>query len=76
MPMDFLDMKSLQNAAKVHGFRKVGGKETEQEYRIALADHVASIDFIESEEIRNGIGWDKWSEKQKSDMLKRKMLDL
>jgi len=71
MPMDFPDMKSLQMAAKVYKFRDVNEGETEQEYRSALADHVAPRDFIESEEIRNSVGWDKWNDEQKKDMLNR-----
>ena len=72
MPMDFPDLKSLTRAAKIHKFREINHDETEDEYRIALADHVASIDFIESEEIRNKVGWDQWSKKQDMDMLRRK----
>jgi len=71
MPMDFPDLESLKSAAKVHKFRDVLKKETEIEYRNALADFVASKDFIESEEIRNGSGWDKWNEGQKASMLGR-----
>ena len=71
MPMDFPDMASLEQAAEAHGFRKPGSDETEPQYRSALADHVAPLDFIESQEIRNGIGWDKWDEQQNIDMLAR-----
>lgn len=59
MPMDFPDLKSLERAAKDHGFRNKITKESEDEFRTALANHVAPIDFIESEEIRNKVGWDK-----------------
>ena len=65
MPMDFPDMRSLINAAKVHKFRKSNDGETEIQYRQALADHVKLRDFVESEEIRNGSGWDKWNDEQK-----------
>lgn len=74
MPMDFLDMKSLERAANVHKFRGINKGESEEEYRTHLADHVASIDFIESEEIRNGIGWDKFSEAQNNGMILRKIM--
>lgn len=74
MPMDFPDMKSLVFAAEVHKFRPLQDGETEQQYRTALADHVANIDFIESEEIRNGSGWDKWNDGQKSALLGRAFL--
>jgi len=71
MPMNFPDLDSLQRVAKVHGFREIKPDEKEDEYRNALADHVASRDFIESQEIRHKVGWDKWDEKQKRDMLAR-----
>jgi hypothetical protein len=74
MPMDFKDLESLVRAAKCHHFRDKKKEETEKEYRTALADHVAPRDFIESEEIRNGIGWDKWNDTQKDFMLLRKFL--
>jgi len=75
MPMDFPDMRSLIQAAEVHKFRvpRMAPEplETEEEYRAALADHVAPIDFIESQEIRHKVGWDQWSDKQSIDMLAR-----
>jgi len=76
MPMSFPDMKSLESAADVHKFRKAIDGETEVQYRNALADHVARRDFIESEEIRCGAGWDKWDEGQKRAMLGRSGLIL
>lgn len=72
MPMDFPDMKSLKMAAEVHGFREPDKDETEPAYREALANHVMDRDFIESEEIRNEVGWDKFTEIQKSMMLRRR----
>lgn len=81
MPMDFPDLKSLKRAAKVHGFRdfqdkhffrnNIGCVETEEEYREALANHARSHDAIESDEIRYGIGWDRWSDEQKRASLMR-----
>lgn len=71
MPRDFPDMKALISAAKDHNFRQPSDGEPEIEFRIALADHVRPIDFIESEEIRNSVGWDKFSEQQNLDMLRR-----
>ena len=76
MPMDFPDIKSLQRAAKVHGFRIITKGETEDDYRNNLADHVSSRDFIESQEIRNKVGWDKWTDGQKKDMLRRQGMGL
>jgi len=71
MPMDFPDMKSLIFCAKVHKFREPDHKENEDSYREALANHVEPRDYIESLEIRNKIGWDRFSDKQNKDMLRR-----
>lgn len=71
MPMDFPDMDSLRRAAALWKFREPHEQETEQQYRTALADFIAPNDFIESEEIRNGCGWDKWNEGQNRAMLGR-----
>ena len=73
MPMDFPDLDSLKHAAKVHKFRNIDKDENEEDYREALADHESPIDFIESQEIRNKVGWDKWTEAQRIDMLIRGM---
>jgi len=71
MPLDFPDMQSLVNRAKLHGFREPIENEREDEYRNALADFVEPIDFIESIEIRNKIGWDKFSDEHNSTMIQR-----
>jgi hypothetical protein len=71
MPMDFPDMQSLKHAATVHGFRQPREGEQEISFRRELADHVRPIDFIESEEIRSGVGWDKWSDSEGQGMLGR-----
>lgn len=76
MPMDFPDLKSLQMAAKAHKFRDINDDELEDDYRNVLADHVSPIDFIESEEIRNKVGWNRWSDEQNKDMLRRRGFDL
>ena len=52
MPMHFLDIASLIDAAAVNGFRAPHAEESEEQFREALADHVKSIDFVESLEIR------------------------
>ena len=70
MPMNFPDMKSLVNAAKVHNFREPYSLETEESYRSWLADHVSSIDALESEEIRNKVGWDQFSDSQNLNYLR------
>ena len=69
--MDFPDINSLKEAARIHGFRIINNHESEDEYREDLADHVRSINFLESLEIRNKVGWDKFTEEQNTDMLKR-----
>ena len=76
MPMDFPDLESLKFCARVHKFRKINDGESEHDYRESLADHVASIDLIESQEIRNKVGWDKWTEHQERDMLIRSGLKI
>lgn len=76
MPMDFPDVKSLQRAAKIHDFRDIAENESEDDYRNALADHVSKRDFIESEEIRNKVGWNKWNDEQKKNMLRRQGLNI
>ena len=74
MPMDFPDMNSLVRAATVHKFRQPNEGEPEIDYRTSLANHVAPRDFIESEEIRNGCGWDRWDSGQKKALLGRRLL--
>jgi len=73
MPMDFPDLKSLAVHSKMitPNFREPEENETEEHYREALADHVQPIDFLESVEIRNKVGWDKFSKEQNNDMLRR-----
>lgn len=76
MPMDFPDMKSLELAAKIHGFRYLMEGETEAEYREHLADHVQPRDTIESYEIRTGKGWDQWTDAEKHDLILRQGFNL
>ena len=76
MPMDFPDMKSLKTCAKVHKFRNLKTGETEDEYREALAQHVEPRDTIEAEEIRNKVGWDKFTDEQNKAMLRRRGFNL
>ena len=72
MPMDFPDMQSLLFAAKIHKFRFPIENEIEEDYREALANHVSMIDFLESEEIRYKVGWDRFTNEQNLATLKRK----
>ena len=71
MPMSFPEMNDLLAAAEIHKFRLPNDGETEAEFREALADHVKPIDFIESQEIRTGKGWDQWNDEDKKDMFRR-----
>lgn len=64
-------MKSLENAAGVWKFRDIKEGETEDDYRIALADHVQPRDLVESMEIRAKVGWDKFSTLQNNDLVRR-----
>ena len=66
-------MDSLKRIAEVHKFRQPNEGESERQYRVALADYVEPIDFVESCEIRNKVGWDKFTDKQNTRMLERKM---
>ena len=74
MPMDFPDMNSLKFCAKMYKFRQPLPDEEEEDFREALANHVEPRGLIESMEIRNKVGWDKFSEKQNRDMLIRGFL--
>ena len=70
--MDFPDMHALTRAGEIWKFRRPNKGETEDQYRVALADYVEPRDYIESLEIRNKVGWDKFTEEQNKDMLRRK----
>lgn len=72
MPMDFPDLASLKTIAKLHKFRKLNDGESEAHYRLVLADYVESLDFVESCEIRNKVGWDKFTEEQNREILIRR----
>ena len=69
MPMDFPDMESLIQCAENWKFRPPDEGEEEEHYRSALADFVRPKDFIESQEIRNKVGWDKFSDSQNKTMV-------
>ena len=75
MPMDFPDMKSLERAAEMWKFRKPGPDESEESYRNALANFVASQDIVESQEIRHKVGWDKWNDRQGEDLVIRGFME-
>jgi hypothetical protein len=62
-------MESLKAAAEIHKFRQPNEGESEPDFRYALADHVVAIDFIESEEIRTGHGWNKFTPPERHELL-------
>lgn len=61
MPMNFPNMESLKQAAKVHKFREPEEGETEPQFRCALHQHVLPIDRVEAFEIAFKVGWDQWT---------------
>lgn len=65
MPMDFPNLQSLKDRAKSRNFRNCKDGETEDMYRQAFAKYMDSIDMVEANEIRNKVGWDKWTKGQK-----------
>jgi len=73
MPMNFPNMKALKSAARVHELREPFEDETAQHYREELANHVQSIDLVESMEIRTGSGWDKFSDQENGELLARSL---
>jgi hypothetical protein len=52
--MHFPDFESLKRGANFRKFRQPRENETEVEFREAFADHMVSIDRVESAEIRMG----------------------
>jgi hypothetical protein len=73
MPMDFPNLDSLKRAAECWKFRMPNEGETEERYRVALADFVEPKDYVESCEIRNKVGWDRFSPQQNDEMIRRKL---
>jgi hypothetical protein len=72
MPRDFPNLNSLISASKRHKFRALNTGESEDGYRAALAEHVQPLDYIESLEIRNKVGWDKFTPEQNANMVFRR----
>lgn len=59
MPIDFPNMDSLINRARLRGFRMPEPDETEDAYRQAFSVFMRGVDMVESIEIATGTGWDK-----------------
>jgi hypothetical protein len=73
MPMSFPDMESLKRRAEQRGFRQPNENELEFQFRKEFADFMENIDMVESMEIRTSKGWDEFNERQKINLLERKM---
>lgn len=77
------DWNSLRRAARIHKFRQPMPGESKDVYRGQLADHLLinmfsdfdrfqkALGIIDSEEIRNGIGWDEFSQSQMTALMDR-----
>jgi hypothetical protein len=73
MPMSFPDIESLKRRADQRGFRQPNEDELESQFRKEFSDFMESVDLVESMEIRTSKGWDEFNEKQKINLLERKM---
>ena len=73
MPMSFPDIESLKSRADQRGFRQPNEDELESQFRKEFSDFMESVDLVESMEIRTSRGWDEFNEKQKTNMLERKI---
>lgn len=71
MPVDFETPEKVIEHAKMTGFRPPKEGESEADYRESYADHHHGKDPIEAHEIRTGKGWDKWSNEDEKDALRR-----
>ena len=77
MPMSFPDREAVEMAAVTWKFRGLDPRETDDQYRTALADHVQSRGaIIESMEIRTGKGWDEFTDAENEEMLLRNLLEV
>lgn len=75
MPMNFPDFDSLKKCAQSHKFRPPLEGESESEFRNELATFVRPTDLVESMEIRNKVGWDKFTTEQHKSMLYHAAVD-
>ncbi len=67
MPMTFDSFESVQPLAKYLKLREPLPNESLEDYRNFVADH--DPDKVEAMELRSGRGWDKFTEKDKRDLL-------
>jgi len=73
MPMCFPDIESLKRRSEQRGFRQPNENELESQFRKEFADFMENIDLVESMEIRTSRGWDEFNERQKTNLLERKI---
>ena len=69
MPMDFPNLDSLRDVAKMISFREIEEGEDEEHFRNALANNIEPRDPVMAGEIRFKVGWDKWTLEQKKEHL-------
>ena len=73
MPMNFPDLKALRDAFDHPKMLPYREGESEPEYRERCA--VWSVerwgDHVQAQEIRSGKGWDRWSDDEAAQLLRR-----
>ena len=69
MPMTFTDDRLLSRGERL--FRKIKEGEPIADYRAAFADFMEPQDFVKAMEIRTGRGWDKWTDDDVLEALRR-----
>lgn len=75
MPIDFPDLEALRRSFDHPTMLPYRDGETEIEYRerCAVWSEEKWNDHIQAHEIRTRKGWDKWSQGQQMELLKRKL---
>jgi len=64
MPTDWTENRLLEYGAAL--YREKDPDESLSDYREALAAHVALQDALEAQEIRVGVGYDKWTDRERA----------
>lgn len=64
MPQDWPEDVVLEHGAAL--YREKGPGEPLEDYRHALAAHVEPQDALMAQEIRVGLGWDKWTDRERA----------
>ncbi len=68
MPRTFDSFERVQMVARFLSLREPLQNETLEDYRCFVADR--DPDKVEAMELRTGRGWDKFTEKDKTDLLR------